>query len=260
MTGGGGAVMGKTDLLAGKVALVTGGAQGLGRAIAEGFAAAGARGLLFDLVRADDTLPGGWSFERGDVAEEDDVARAVARVRGEFGRLDVVVANAGIVPPWHDTEAIDLAEWDRVFAVNARGAMATIKHALPLMKQQGGSIVAMGSTNSWVGHARQAAYTASKHAVLGIVRAAALDVGRFGIRINALCPGPVATAALLARVRRRADEGGATVEETLSRYGDTALGRMTTTADVVGAALFLASDLSSGVTGHLIPVDAGFAC
>jgi NAD(P)-dependent dehydrogenase (short-subunit alcohol dehydrogenase family) len=254
------ASMGKTALLAGKVALVTGGAQGLGRAIAEGFAAAGARGLLFDRLPAGDSLPTGWSFESGDVAAEDDVARAVARVREGFGRLDVAVANAGVVPPWHDTEAIDLAEWDRVFAVNARGVMATIKHAVPLMKQQGGSIAAMGSTNSWIGHAKQAAYTASKHAVLGIVRAAALDVGRFGIRVNALCPGPVATAALLARVRRRAHEGGATVEETLSRYGDTALGRMATTEDVVGAALFLASDLSSGVTGHLIPVDAGLAC
>ena len=91
--------------------------------------------------------------------------------------------------------------------------MATIKHAVPLMKQQGGSIVAMGSTNSWIGHAKQAAYTASKHAVLGIVRAAARDVGRFGIRINALCPGPIATAALLARVRQRAGEGGAPAEE-----------------------------------------------
>mgnify|MGYP003694329697 CR=1 FL=1 len=100
--------------------------------------------------------PAGWSFERGDVGKEDDVASAVARARAEFGRLDVAVANAGIVPPWHDTETVDLAEWDRVFAVNARGVMATIKHAVPLMKQQGGSIVAMGSTNSWIGHAKQA--------------------------------------------------------------------------------------------------------
>jgi NAD(P)-dependent dehydrogenase (short-subunit alcohol dehydrogenase family) len=255
-----GASMGKTALLEGKVALVTGGAQGLGRAIVEGFAAAGARGLLFDLLPAGDPLPSGWSHQTGDVAKEGDVARAVARVREDFGRLDAVVANAGIVPPWYDTEAIDLAEWDRVFAINARGVMATIKHAVPLMKEHGGSIVAMGSTNSWIGHAKQAAYTASKHAVLGIVRAAARDVGRFGIRVNALCPGPVATEALLARVRRRADEGGATVEETLQRYGDTALGRMATAEEVVGAALFLASDLSSGITGHLIPVDAGLAC
>ena len=199
-------------------------------------------------------------FQRGDVAKEDDVTRTVARVREDFGRLDVAIANAGVVPPWRDTETIDLAAWDWVFAVNARGVMATIKHAVPLMKENGGSIVAMGSTNSWVGHPKQAAYTASKHAVLGIVRAAARDVGRFGIRVNALCPGPVATDALLARVRRRADEGGATVEETLRRYGETALGRMVTAEDVVGAALFLASDLSAGITGHLIPVDAGLAC
>jgi NAD(P)-dependent dehydrogenase (short-subunit alcohol dehydrogenase family) len=242
--------MAKTVLLEGRVALVTGGAQGLGRAIAEGFAAAGALGLLFDLVAAADPLPEGWSRATGDVGNEQDVERAFARARETFGRLDVVVANAGIVPPWHDTEAIDLAEWDRVFAV---------KHAVPLMKQRGGSILAMGSINSWAGHGKQAAYTASKHAVLGIVRAAARDVGRFGIRVNALCPGPVATEALLNRARRRADEGGATVEETLKRYAETPLGRMPTTEDVVGAALFLASDLSSGITGHLIPVDAGVA-
>jgi NAD(P)-dependent dehydrogenase (short-subunit alcohol dehydrogenase family) len=251
--------MAKTVLLEGKVALVTGGAQGLGRAIAEGFAAAGAQGLLFDLVPGADPLPEAWSRATGDVGNEQDVERAFARVRETFGRLDVVVANAGIVPPWRDTEAIDLAEWDRVFAVNVRGVVAAIKHAVPLMKQRGGSILAMGSINSWAGHGKQAPYTASKHAVLGIVRAAARDVGRFGIRVNALCPGPVATEALLSRARQRADEGGATVEETLKRYADTPLGRMPTTEDVVGAALFLASDLSSGITGHLIPVDAGVA-
>lgn len=251
--------MNRTRLLEGKVALVTGGAQGLGRAIAEGLAAAGARGFLLDVRPAPEPAPAGWSFEPGDVCKEDDVMRMMARIGEEFDHLDVAVANAGIVPPWHDMESVDLAEWDRVFAINARGVMATIKHAVPLMRQRGGSIIAMGSTNSWIGHAKQAAYTASKHAVLGIVRAAALDLGRFGIRVNALGPGPVATEALLARIRRRAEEGGASVEETLRRYGDTPLGRMPTAADVVGAALFLASDLSSGITGHLIPVDAGGA-
>lgn len=247
-----------TTLLSGKAALVTGGAQGLGRAILQGFAGAGARGLAVDLASAAEPLPAGWSFERGDVTAEADVARAAARAGETFGRLDVVVANAGLVPPWHDTEEIDLAEWDRVFAVNVRGVVATIKHAVPLMKR-GGSIIAMGSTNSWVGHGRQAAYTASKHAVLGIVRAAARDVGRHGIRVNALCPGPIATSALLDRIRQRADAGGATVEETLRRYADTPLGRMPTMDDVAGAAIFLASDLSSGITGHLVPVDAGSA-
>jgi NAD(P)-dependent dehydrogenase (short-subunit alcohol dehydrogenase family) len=183
----------------------------------------------------------------------------MTQVTDSFGRLDIVVANAGVVPPWHDTEAIDLDEWDRVFAINVRGVMATIKHAVPLMKQRGGSILVMGSTNSWIGHPKQAAYTASKHAVLGIVRAVARDVGRFGIRVNALGPGPVATEALLSRIDRRAEQGGAPAEEVLRSYGDTLLGRMPTEEDVVGAALFLASDLSSGITGQLIPVDAGGA-
>src|SRR5262245_51368160 len=197
--------MHRTALLEDKVALVTGGAQGLGRAIAEGFAAAGARGLLFDLQPAE-PAPQDWSFQSGDVSREDDIVRVMARAREELGRLDVVVANAGVVSPWHDTDSVDLAEWDRVFAINARGVMATIKHAVPLMQEHGGSIIAMGSTNSWIGHAKQAAYTATKHAVLGIVRAAARDLGRFGIRVNALGPGPVATEALLARIRRRAEE------------------------------------------------------
>ena len=250
--------MNATALLDGKVALVTGGAHGLGRAIVQGFADAGAQGRVFDLTPGSEPLPKDWSFERGDVSSEADVARAVARIGETFDRLDVAVANAGLVPPWRDTEAIDLVEWDRVFEVNVRGVMATIKHAVPAMKR-GGSIIAMGSTNSWAAHPKQAAYSASKHAVLGIVRAAARDVGRLGIRVNALCPGPVATEALLDRARQRAEAGGASVEETLKRYADTPLGRMPTEQDVAGAALFLASDLSSGVTGHLIPVDAGSA-
>src|SRR5215475_13128133 len=173
------------ELLNGKIALITGGARGLGRAILEAFAAAGAEGMAFDLTPPAEDLPPGWAFEPGDVMAEKDIARACAQVSDNFGRLDCLVANAGIVPTWRDTEAIDLAEWDRVFAVNARGVVATIKHAVPLMKPHGGSILAMGSINSWVGHGKQAAYTASKHAVLGIVRAAARDVGRFGIRVNA---------------------------------------------------------------------------
>jgi NAD(P)-dependent dehydrogenase (short-subunit alcohol dehydrogenase family) len=125
------------------------------------------------------------------------------------------------------------------------------------MKPAGGAIIAMASVNAVVGHPKQAAYVASKHAVLGIVRAVALDVGSFAIRVNALCPGPVATEALLARLARRQEQGGATAAETLELYGKTALGRMPSLADVAGAAIFLASDLSSGITGQALMVDAG---
>ena len=246
--------------LEGRVAFVTGSTTGLGNRIARVFAAAGATGVGFDTTDGTATLPDGWRFVRGDVTVEADLAAAIATIREEHGRLDVVVANAGVVPPWSKTDAIDLEEWDRVFAVNVRGVIATIKHAIPLMRDAGGSIVAMGSLNSRRAHPEQCAYTASKHAVLGIVRATALDLGRFGVRVNALGPGPIATAALRERVRYRAEAGGPPLEEALAGLAtETALGRIATEEDVGRAALFLASDLSAGISGQILPVDAGLA-
>ena len=193
-----------------------------------------------------------------DVTDEDSVARSVTESRRRLGRLDVVVANAGIVPPWTESAELDLDELDRVLAVNVRGVAATLKHAVPPLEERGGSIVVVASLNAHRAHPRQHLYTASKHAVLGLARSAALDLGRFGIRVNALAPGPVATDALLERMARRAAAGGLSVGEALGvAAAETALGRMVTEEDVAGAALFLASDLSAGVTGALLPVDAG---
>ena len=249
-----------SGMLDGRVAFVTGAASGLGRTIARHLADAGAGGLAFDIAASCDELPMGWIEQQGDVADEADIASAVARIGQQFGRLDIVVANAGLVPPWRDTEDIDFAEWDKVFAVNVKGVAAAIKHSVPLMKASGGSIIAMGSLNSRRAHARQCLYTATKHAVLGIVRAAALDLGRFDIRVNALGPGPVATDALIARLGARAGEGGPSPDDALKQFaGDTALGRIVTEDDVGRAALFLASDLSAGMSGQLLPVDAGLA-
>ena len=116
----------------------------------------------------------------------------------------------------------------------------------------------MASMNAWHAAPAQSAYTASKHAVLGLVRTAALDLGGHGIRVNAIGPGPVATEAFRERLAPREAEGGLTVEEAMRQAAaGTALGRMVTEDDVARAALFLASDLSSGVTGALVPVDAG---
>jgi NAD(P)-dependent dehydrogenase (short-subunit alcohol dehydrogenase family) len=245
------------DLLNGKIALVTGGARGLGRAILDAFAAAGAEGIAFDLTPPAEDLPTGWAFEPGDVAVESDVARACEQAGETFGRLDCLVANAGLVPPWRDAEAIELAEWDRVFAVNVRGVMASIKHAVPLMKAEGGSIIAMASVNAIAGHPKQMAYTASKHAVLGITRAAARDLGRFAIRVNALAPGPIGTEALLRRLVEREVAGGLAAEEALRRFAETPLGRMATESEVANAAVFLASALAAGITGQVLPIDAG---
>jgi NAD(P)-dependent dehydrogenase (short-subunit alcohol dehydrogenase family) len=221
-------------LLDSRVCLITGGSRGLGLAIAQRFAAEGAVGVALDLAfPTPNPLPAGFAAMVGDVGEEAALQAAVKAVVDRHGRLDVVVANAGLVPPWRETEDLDMAEWDRVMAVNVRGVAATIKQATPVMKSTGGAIVAMASINSFLAHPRQMLYTASKHAVLGVVRAAARDLGRFGIRVNAVAPGPIAT------------EG--------------ALGRLATSDEVAKAVLFLASDLASGITGELLPVDAGLA-
>jgi NAD(P)-dependent dehydrogenase (short-subunit alcohol dehydrogenase family) len=250
------------ELLAGRIALVTGGARGIGRAIVGGFAAHGARGLVLDTdaAIASAELPPQFVPHVADVTRESDIAGAVAAVVAQFGRLDVVVANAGIVPPWHDTADLDFAEWERVFAVNARGVAMTIKHAVPPMQAAGGAIVVTASINVVVAQARQLAYTASKHAVLGIVRCAALDLGRYGIRVNAVAPGPVLTEALRERIRNRQMSGGPSEEESARELAaQTPLRRIATEADIANGVLFLASDLASAITGHMLPIDAGLA-
>lgn len=247
---------GATGLLSERVALVTGGAQGLGAAIAHAFARAGALGSVVDLEVG--ACEAGWTALAADVTAEDEVERAVAETVRRYGRLDVVVANAGVVPRWSDTTNLDLAALDSTLAVNVRGVAATMKHGARAMTETGGSIVVMASMNAWLAMPAQSAYTASKHAVLGLVRTAALDLGVHGIRVNAIGPGPVATDALRGRLATREREGGLRVEDAMRQAAaGTALGRMVTDGDVAGAALFLASDLSSGVTGALVPVDAG---
>lgn len=249
-----------SELLAGHVAFVTGAARGLGRAIVNQLAAAGASGVAFDILPREEAgnLPGDWTFLQGSVCLEQDVRSAISATVERFGKLDAVVANAGVTAPWVSTPEISLGEWRRVFEVNVEGTLITIKFAARQMMASGGSIVALGSLNSWQGHPQQAAYVASKHAVLGLVRSAALDLGRHGIRVNALAPGPIETDALLGRVRDRADRGGQAFEEALQEMaGATALGRTASEADVAAACLFLLSDQSNGVTGQLLPVDAG---
>lgn len=244
--------------LEGQVALVTGGAAGIGRAIVDTLAEAGASGLVFDLKPPAGSLPDGFSALEGDVTVEGDVQSAVTAVVERHGRLDIVVANAGVVPGWSESKHVDLDEWDRVFAINVRGVMATIKHSVAAMKQWGGTIVVMGSLNSQRAHPRQCLYTATKHAVLGIVRATALDLGRYGIRVNAIGPGPIATDALLERIETRAANGEPPADEVLKGFdGDAALGRIATVDDVARTALFLSGPASAGITGQILPVDGG---
>jgi NAD(P)-dependent dehydrogenase (short-subunit alcohol dehydrogenase family) len=248
---------GVTVSLQGRRALVTGGANGLGAAIIGQLNAAGASGAGVDLNRSG-TAPEGWHEIAADVRSEQAVRIACAQAAERLGgQLDIVVAAAGIVPPWRGVSELDLDEWDNVFAVNVRGMAATLKHAAPYMRA-GGAVVAVASLNSWRGDGNLTSYTASKHAVLGIVRSAAIDLGSRGIRVNAVAPGPVATDALKDRMKRRAEAGGPDLEAALAGAAKlTSLGRIATQEDIAGTVLFLSSDLSAAITGQLIPIDGG---
>jgi len=200
----------------------------------------------------------GWEFLQVNVSNELEIINGFKQIKKKIGKLEVVVANAGIVPPWRTINEIDNDEWEKVFNVNVKGVALTIKHSVELMKSSGGSIIVMGSINSLLGHSGQSLYTASKHALLGIVKCAAVDLGKYNIRVNAIGPGPIATEALLKRLKSREDNKGMNVRSALDGFANnTALGRMPTEDDVANTALYLSSNLSSSITGQIIPVCSG---
>lgn len=245
-------------MLFGRRALITGGGNGIGAATAARFAQAGARGVVLDLAAAlPSDLPEGWSALAVDVRDEDSVATAVRSAAATLGGLDAVVAAAGVVPSWQPPAEMDLADFERVLAINVLGVAATVKHTAPLLGP-GATITVIGSLNSWRGDPNIAAYAASKHAALGIVRSAALALGPAGVRVNAVAPGPIATDALRSRMSTRREATGLDVEEAIAAAGrSTALGRIASTDEVVNVIAFLTSDLSSGMSGQLLNVDGG---
>jgi NAD(P)-dependent dehydrogenase (short-subunit alcohol dehydrogenase family) len=173
--------------------------------------------------------------------------------------VSVVVANAGVVPPWRGVEDLDRAEWDRVMAINVWGVAITLGAFAGALEASGhGSAIVMASINGYRAHPRQVLYSASKHAVIGVMRAAAQDLGPRGVRVNALAPGAIATEALMGRIAARHAAGGAAPEEALAALaGETMLRPDGDAQDVAGVAAFLASDASAGMTGHVFPVEAG---
>jgi NAD(P)-dependent dehydrogenase (short-subunit alcohol dehydrogenase family) len=248
--------------LAGKVALVTGAASGIGREAARLFCAEGARVVLADLdgAAAEESAgairrSGGDALAvRCDVARSDDVRSAVEAAEGHFGSLHVLFNNAGIFPA-EDGSPVDTPEevFDRVLAVNLKGVFLGCKHGIPaLLRAGGGSIVNTASFVAVLGAATsQVAYTASKGGVLALTREIAIEYARRGLRANALCPGPVNTpllAELLATPAARA-----------RRMVHVPMGRLAEAAEVAKAALFLASDESSYVNGTTFLVDGGIS-
>lgn len=255
------AATGQSGLLRGRRAVITGGGNGIGAAIAKCFADAGATGVVLDLPAAVAAAkpPPGWYGVEVDVRDEASMAAAMNRSRDLLGHVDAVVAAAGVVPDWAVPAEMDLADFDRVMAVNARGVANTIKHAIPVLVGEA-TITVVASLNAWRGDPNITSYAASKHAALGIMRSSALALGSRGIRVNAVAPGPIATPALLARMRSRSGRTGLDEQAALENAAaGTALGRIATATEVAQAVLFLTSGLSSGMTGQMLNVDCGIS-
>ena len=245
--------------LNGKVAVVTGGGSGIGAAIARVFAGAGCQvvvndidgGAAEDVAREVSGLAHG-----GDVSDEAQVQVLMEACEAAFGRLDVLVNNAGVAGARQTTEEMALADFQRTLAVNLRGVMLCIKHAAPLLKRAGGAVVNLTSRGVRAGRGD---YVASKWALFGLTQVAAQELGPFRVRVNALSPGTVNTEMSRLSIAQVARREGRTVGEALrAHYLDkTALGRMVEPAEVAAAVLYLAGDGAAAVTGTELVVNAG---
>ena len=254
--------------LTGKIALITGGAGGIGQAAAKIFTAEGARVVLVDLDEA--ALQSAVqsigeemaSYAVADVTQPEQVQSYVNAAVERWGGIDIFLANAGIEGVLSSIADYPIDIFDRVMAVNVRGVWLGLKYVMPVMRDRGGgSIVITSSTAGIGGSASMSAYVASKHAVIGLMRSAALEGARLGIRVNTVNPAPIETRMMRSLEEMRvaaADDSAVTVEQTkqvsearipLQRYGNP--------EEVAKLMLFLASDESSFCTGGVYMVDGG---
>jgi NAD(P)-dependent dehydrogenase (short-subunit alcohol dehydrogenase family) len=243
--------MGRLD---GKVAVITGAAGGIGREAALLFAQEGARVVVADMADGSETAEeAGGHYVQTNVADPESVQALYAAAAERFGGIDVLYNNAGIMPP-DDASILETEPdaWDRVQAVNAKGVYLCCKFGIPfLLERGGGSVINVASFVALVGAATsQIAYTASKGAVLSMTRELAVEFARRGVRVNALCPGPVETPLLM----RLFQDDPAAYER---RRVHLPMGRLARAREIANAALFLAGDESSYVNGATFLVDGG---
>jgi NAD(P)-dependent dehydrogenase (short-subunit alcohol dehydrogenase family) len=246
------------SIFAGRVALVTGAGSGIGRASALAFAAAGAAVAAVDVDTDQSRSTADAIVARGgvarpvtcDVRDEDSVAGMVAQVVATWGRLDFAHNNAGISPATGDTVVCSKADWDAILAVNLTGVWLCLHHEISAMLAGGGGAIV--NTSSGVGlkaFPGQPAYVASKHGVVGLTKAAALEFATRGVRVNAICPGTVLTPLVERKLGILYDKEFMREANPMKRFGEP--------EEIAAAAVWLCSDQASFVTGVALPVDGG---
>jgi NAD(P)-dependent dehydrogenase (short-subunit alcohol dehydrogenase family) len=248
----------------GKVALITGGGNGIGRAVALGFTQRGAKVVVVDRDQAAGEATAGILRQQGgdaffvpaDVTKSDDVQNYVKLALDKYGAIDCFHNNAGIEGSVAPTHQYDEEMFDRVMAVNVKGVFLGMRHVLPVMLKQGhGSIVNTASVAGLVASPGMSAYVASKHAVIGLTKTAAGEVGRAGIRVNAVCPGPIDTRMIHSLESMLSPDDPASVG---NRYqNNIPIGRYGTPEEVANLVIFLSSDLAGNITGAHYVVDGG---
>jgi len=243
-----------------KVAIVTGGSFGIGRAAAIAFASLGARVVVADSIQDEEqtTLKqikeaGGQAiFQKCDVSKSAEVKAMVDKTVATYGRLDFAFNNAGIEGALATTQECTEDNWDKTIGVNLKGIWLCMKYEIPYMLQQGkGAIVNCASVAGLIGFPGLPAYVVSKHGVVGLTKTAALENAKQGIRINAVCPGVIHTAMIdrITGMNKEVEKQYVTMEP---------VGRMGKPEEVAEAVIWLCSDAASFVTGHSMPVDGGW--
>jgi len=252
-----------------KVCIVTGAASGIGKRIAEVYAKAGARVAIADLkIEAAETAAQAIRDDGGralavamDVTDEQQVVDGVAKVVAEWGRVDVLVSNAGIQIVNKVTD-FSLADWKKMLAIHLDGAFLTTRECLRDMekRREGGAIIYMGSVHSHLASKLKAPYVTAKHGLLGLCRTVAREAGEYGVRANVICPGFVRTPLVDKQIPEQAKELGISEEEVVSdvMLKDTVDGEFTTVDDVANVALTLAGFETNALTGQSIVVSHGW--
>ena len=241
-----------------KNVLVTAGAAGIGKKIAERFADKGCNIWVCDINESTlDEVPQNWKTSLLDVSDEISVKSLFEKITSEWGTLDTVCCNAGNAGPTNLTEKIELSDWKNCLAVNLEGAFLTSKYAIPLMKKRlEGSILFTSSTAGIYGYPNRAPYSAAKWAIIGFMKTLAMELGPFGIRANAVCPGAVEGPRMELVLAREAKLKGLTRDQVYNGYASgTSMRSFIEADDIANMMVFLASDEARFVSGQVISVD-----